>query len=420
MSKQSNESPWSTLPPMQLRGLNTPYVESLDHYLARLSQACASSPPKLLRRLALDCERSPPTWSSTLKSRQLVVELERLTSASHLCCGTFLTFEHAFDIPGTTRSLARRWCPVCYLNWDADRWEPLVWRISYLTRCPEHQTPIISRCRECGAPQGAHTAYPSRRRCKTCRTPLGFSVAPLKPTRIEEWIDGIVLELVGMCGDTEVPTVPRHNMTVLSDTVKTTRHRQARSWSMGMLRQHVLTNHYSWRSLKSVINLCALQSVRPRTLLLSPEEACSPVLFPEFESDDRLPISLFRRVKVDKVFEVIRRLTATPGSPLLPPELVLTFLKVDVVPPNRRSAIDEYRNVLKKQRPWPASVLARRVMVSALHLLDTRDRSTVPIAIGTAAEHISKLHGASVELARRALRAAIFLVTTRDRIYRLR
>lgn len=407
---------WTLFPPMTLRGIDTPLVEALDYYFVRLSVTCASTPLSLQKRIASYDGNAPIARCSMLHSRPFVDALQRFTSASDLRCGTFLTFQDAFSIRGWA-SQHRRWCPVCYHQWNDDCWEPLVWRMPFLARCPEHQVPMASQCHCCGAFQCPYSPYKLRRRCRACKNPLGFLKRWPSPSPMESWIDSILLELTGMCGDPVLSAIPRQNLEALKTSVLENPHLANRAHDVHHLRRRLAAGTYAWRNLKTIVNLCAMQSVRPRLLLLNPEQACSPVLFPEFKQDDGLPISVLKPAKGSQTLKVLESLLEQHDAPLLPLQLTLNFLDTAPSTPKLRAIVKRYA-AIENELAWPRSKLARKTIRSALHVADIR-----PIECGTqsfrkVARFIAQLHGASHSLARQALAGAIQLVASRDEVRR--
>lgn len=153
-------------------GLGTPLVESLTGFLSRLCFARAlpvtSALHFLARPLAPDgFVRPRPELSRFLAqtvacydglshpARTFVSVLERLTGLTDLALHTCLPWAGLLSrqSAGAVRYAGKRWCARCLAEWHRDRrepWEPLLWRLAPVVRCPIHRTPLSDRCPSCG------------------------------------------------------------------------------------------------------------------------------------------------------------------------------------------------------------------------------------------------------------------------------
>src|SRR5690242_7737612 len=116
---------WTALPPLVLSGVGTPLVESLPSYVARLLTTTGGTAVHLADGLGLQSTTRLRRIGSFLKVKDPFLaernldELERLTGASNLRCGTFWALGSiltAFN-QDTERRSRRRWCPACYDEW---------------------------------------------------------------------------------------------------------------------------------------------------------------------------------------------------------------------------------------------------------------------------------------------------------------
>ncbi|EQD36088.1 Zinc finger protein, partial [mine drainage metagenome] len=130
---------WSVLPPLALRHVATTRVESLDHYVLRLSDVVGLSPATLL-----DSGLQTGDAASSMKETQWpglsqrlarrIQAIETLTGQTNLRCGTLWAVSRATNLHGVSQlNLPRRWCPVCYAEQSAaSAAEPLVWSMRVL------------------------------------------------------------------------------------------------------------------------------------------------------------------------------------------------------------------------------------------------------------------------------------------------
>lgn len=220
-SAPSQTRMWTALPPLQLRGTGTAQVESLDHYLVRLADLVGITHDGMLEicNAAAGHAVFPPHGTSSpflcneteLEAR--IAAIERLTGQNDLlrhgtpwACSAVMGV-HAFS----SAARARRWCPVCYLQWDPDRSaEPLAWSIEVKKVCSLHSCELVDRCQSCGKAQPPRTRYPARRACRFCRTPLGWHAEPVSAhlTPLDRWVESQVDQVIELCSDPAQEKLP--------------------------------------------------------------------------------------------------------------------------------------------------------------------------------------------------------------------
>jgi hypothetical protein len=135
-------------------GVGTWEAESLSSYVARLAQAHAvelhtlmqsevyprMEPRRSLRRWALDgngCMAQKAVWA-----------LEDLTGRRDLRYLTFVPWAQVINATPMLRH-EKAWCSRCYAEWrhrGETVYEPLLWTIQMVERCPRHGTPLVSEC----------------------------------------------------------------------------------------------------------------------------------------------------------------------------------------------------------------------------------------------------------------------------------
>lgn len=153
-------------------GLNTPLVESLTGYIARLAEAHCVLPGVLMEReLALFIKEFPKNISlnnhsgrtgvfghtATLNgvgvmAADWVRALEALTLRNELRFLTMLTWAEVFPAKGLLR---KNWayCPACFQEWYYKGqiiYEPLLWALKEVDICPYHHQPLFFQCLHCG------------------------------------------------------------------------------------------------------------------------------------------------------------------------------------------------------------------------------------------------------------------------------
>ena len=106
-------------------------------------------------------------------SRAAVEALESLTGLEGLAVHTLLPWEPvlAERNPGALRRGSKRWCSRCFEGWHRrglEPWEPLLWRLGPVVRCPLHRTLLSELCPSCGQPQALVTKRVPMGRCARC------------------------------------------------------------------------------------------------------------------------------------------------------------------------------------------------------------------------------------------------------------
>ena len=157
-------------------GVGTPLVESLTSFLGRLSTAQYMMPSavcnELVRPLVPEDMKGKVFWREGLNGQNgvtwdghseitevLVDALTKLTALPDLSLHTLLPWRQLLldQKSGALRWGQRRWCASCLAGWRAkgvEPWEPLLWRVAVVRRCPVHCTPFSEVCPRCQVRQG--------------------------------------------------------------------------------------------------------------------------------------------------------------------------------------------------------------------------------------------------------------------------
>ena len=204
---------WDSIPPvlpprsrlytLKPVGIGTPFVESLSGYIARLADAHAVSVGDLVGR-----ELSPSASEPLIRfgpvmrlkranshgfhaqahaingfgecSQKWIDALETATLQTGLRFLTLSPFDGVFSHQGVFRA-KRAWCPSCYEEWQANGaviYDPLLWRMHLVTRCPRHLTPIAEECRHCRRGSQPLAVYSRPGYCSHCQQWLGEALTP--------------------------------------------------------------------------------------------------------------------------------------------------------------------------------------------------------------------------------------------------
>lgn len=162
--------PRSRLYPLEPIGIETPYVESLTSYIARLAEEHCVSPDSLIvqeilhwqgletmdlntyHRLNNFLNRDASIINGTGQiARQWVDTLQALTLSNNLRFLTMLTFSEVISSNRLLRRI-KAWCPRCYEDWKQANhviYEPLLWALNGINVCPRHQQLLVTLCSNC-------------------------------------------------------------------------------------------------------------------------------------------------------------------------------------------------------------------------------------------------------------------------------
>lgn len=194
--------PRSLLYALEPVGVGTPMVESLSGYVGRLATAHAVSVGDLVGRVLSPLAETPlvsvgpfmqqhrasshgfHALASALNNsgdmtQQWIAALEQTTRQTTLRFLTLLPFAGVLSRQQVLRK-QRAWCARCLDDWHAHGttvYEPLVWAIGLVTRCPRHHSPLIEQCPHCGRQSKPLTVYARPGYCARCRAWLGSSRA---------------------------------------------------------------------------------------------------------------------------------------------------------------------------------------------------------------------------------------------------
>ncbi len=224
-----------------------------------------------------------------------VEELEHLTGVPTLRCGTLWAMSDVLSINSNLYGAKRRqWCPRCYEEWDDDSYEPLVWSIDIVCSCPAHGCDLEHACPHCGAVQ--HETYRLHRRlcCRSCGRRLGQGAKRRRRPSFMRWMNSQCLELVEFCA------TPKDAPLRWSDYLDFVAGVCLSASSHGGLGPHMrgflqgtdqrVRRQSQKPTVRTLLNLCALQSISMSELLSAPRESSSPLLFNQWAGLNYLPL----------------------------------------------------------------------------------------------------------------------------------
>ena len=190
-------------------GVGTPLVESLTGFVCRLAVARHLSAWSIFKRLVcplvprelLEREDGASYWEQGFFGgtgvtwdgngehvKALVDALAELSCLDHLSSHTLLPLKELLPAEKggvTYRIHGKRWCARCVAGWrrkEMPLWEPLLWRISFVKRCPIHGNLLSGFCGTCKKPQGVVCDRVPFGYCRECGSHLEIG-DPLVATR---------------------------------------------------------------------------------------------------------------------------------------------------------------------------------------------------------------------------------------------
>jgi hypothetical protein len=219
-------------------GIGTPMVESLTSYISRLANAHSV----LLRTLVTDeilphlnrthlyqegqtvydhlttfWKRSAMLNGTCSTAGNWVHTIEKLTQRNDLRFLTMLTFANVLSWRGLVRP-TQAWCPLCYEEWRKTGqvvYQPLIWQLSVIDKCPQHQIPLHLHCpyKDCGRPLSPLAPRFQPGYCTHCERWLGHPAVleDSEPTNRNKrewqiWVQQAVGEMLAVVPGT--PSIP--------------------------------------------------------------------------------------------------------------------------------------------------------------------------------------------------------------------
>lgn len=318
------------LPPLQLRGIGSTGVESLEHYLVRLADTCGVSPKSLAFCVAERASCSEVlkvslrlVIGSSVRTSAFVDALEGLTGIPNLGCGTLSALRNVLEAGvSDCQTQWRRWCPVCYFRWNGDdSFEPLLWTIHHQNICDVHDVLMEDFCSVCKAQQHYFVPLESRRICFKCKYPLARNLAPIALSTEDKWVAGCVRGIVAVCGTSLLEPIPANNVRLLANGIADQiRSRSERApfldRALLLLKKAAIRGKLTMRT---AINLCALQGVDAECLFQRPAEALGFRLFDFWRDFASLPMAPKQRLSRPYLaLECVRQLCRRRGGALVP------------------------------------------------------------------------------------------------------
>ena len=349
--------PRSRLYHLEPIGLGTPAVESLTGYLARLAEAHCVSPRQLLLQEVVPLLGRPRLakpvngglsafWAKDARAlngmrtlaRDGVRALESLTLRHDLRFLTLLPWAEGLTPAGVLRA-RRAWCPDCYTTWQTAQqpiYEPLLWALSVVEICPQHQRRLCWQCPHPLCRQPLAFLGPRARPgyCSKCQGWLGLgpetesgerAVLPADEQAWQTWLVNAIGEMLARGPSLSVPPRPPNLARVMRPYLQPARSGRAKRLAQA-LRASASTVS-AWRAggrrpqLDYLLRLCYHFDLSPVRLLTDDTLAINLTetqtrLLPEHLSNPKRQRRPFERQRIRQALETALASDEQPPPPM--------------------------------------------------------------------------------------------------------
>lgn len=295
---------WTVLPPLELRGLGTPLVESLQHYCLRLAWMTGLSLGAITRLassssggIARDGKYRNSLCGPGTRFVAITHALERMTGNNDLRHGTLWVLKDVIGGGLGSHTDFRRWCPTCYAAWGgsiAEIAEPLAWQIGLLGTCLVHGCAIEDKCRLCGSQQNAATPLGRRAFCMKCSGSLAWESQVTQTSDFFRWVDCQLESLIKLCGTPGQQPIPEDSPLLFCEMLA--RQADAHGRAPVAFRRFIYATDRNARkfsrkpSIRALVNLCAMQGISVCDALLRPTEAAAKPLLDLWTGFHAIPV----------------------------------------------------------------------------------------------------------------------------------
>lgn len=282
---------------------------------------------------------------------------------------------------------------------------------SSLATAAQVETLAIFNKRSVRRLESQRVASKRRQICTGCKASLGFEARPLQLGNVERWVLNVVLDLIGICADPDQAVIPPLDLDEIRKRIPTKNH------SLPTSREFQRICAYSREgrvSIETLLNICAIQHVDARTLLLSPLEASAPPLLAD--STEFIYLETRRRAAhmlgQERAATVVNDLLQRRSRPLLPLPTVLRVLGVRAGPQLSpfKELFATYQRRFAEQSHFADSVRIHTVVRTAVHLVSTRMNNGESVRPRDLAAAICATHGNARRISNIAVRAAARLL----------
>lgn len=373
---------WTLLPRLDLRGVGTCMVESIEHYIGRLCWLAGVGRPTLLKMVDWDEVRVEREHRRTGYSSQCapdyLPELIVLTGQEQLPYGCLWKLREVLSLRSFGRPRrTRRWCPTCFLEWDEARSaEPTIFQIDICRVCPVHGCALIVACQACGSGQQFGRRFDTRMNCHQCDEPLGFRAEFYKLPELDAWAQREIEAVVTYCSTPGEPSVDPGAFHQYVDALERNATEDgATSPLLSQIRAargRVQSN--TRPSLRLLLNFAALQGVSVMDILHRPLEAATRPLLDRWAEQSLLPLDMgsfrYRGTEAMKLCQKLLRLSKVVFIPPLKFMMRDLGVSAESLREHRLHIYREYRSRYEKQGGSSERYANEQVFKAAVKMLD--------------------------------------------------
>ena len=412
---------WTILPPIKLKGVGTSLVESVPSYVSRMLWTTGITLGHLVERVARHAIPGAGSASTFLSAEALsavaisrIEQLEMLSGEANLRCGSLWALSEIVSYNTSAYGeYKRRWCPQCYGEWNNDSYEPLIWRIDFLGVCPRHQCRMECVCPECGEFQRDNYRQELRRICCVCGAALSAgAIWPRRPS-FAQWVDQQIMQLMEYCATPRAAPAPLSIYTELAIGLRINAKRSGRRDAVMRLILRNIEKHARRNSrrptLRSLLNVCALQGVTAQELLCAPRQVSGPMLFDQWPGMTYLPLP--SAVHAQRIYAASRYLGdfIALDPPFFPPLNVLLrgfHIQLRALRDVAAEVLDIYDERYLDQGKTPRRALLRSAFLCARRVLDRSSGSPTAMDLEMLAKRVARQAGVCLEDAAMLLKGA--------------
>jgi hypothetical protein len=380
---------WSALPPLPLIGEGTALVESSEHYVARLAWTVGVSirvlcPPTFSRSGNLHGGQFSGASGFCGPGRQFkrrIEHIERLTGSDRLRCGSFWVLDEILAVTGVGRNTKQqRWCPQCFLEWDENAsCEPLIWMVDLQQTCMIHACDLESACRSCGSTQPAGRDYRRRRHCCRCEASLSGKGVSAARSGHHLWMEQRLSELIELCATPGQQQIAFESYDAfVRGLVEISSQQQHLPATLRAAVARMRSNAIRGRvTLRTLVNLCALQGITIPQMLLDPRSAASRPLIDLWANYQALEFPNGRHASKLLAYQrcTNEMLRMCRGGYLPPMSFVLRQMKLnrDMAREMCVDSYEEYERLYQGQGAYSSRVHKDRAFAHALRMIEAEN-----------------------------------------------
>ena len=285
---------------LPLAGAGTHNVENFRCYLSRLADIHGISVWQLVRHMhgwwartyhyytfpkyLLSTALFGPCAHGNDVARLLTI-VETATGTTALRAATIQPLRDVLPPNATLIFKSKRaWCPACFIEQLQSVgfiYEPLLWALRNIDRCPEHQLELIDRCPNCGQAQTLYPATTNLAHCAQCGASLIPDPKQWKKARQPALGEGDLVELISLWAKEPTLTFSRNAYPRFIRLFESNWLNSRNKWiDLARARLICHSSHYGQPQLRTLLHIATIAGVSVSLLLEDPATASSIAMLP--------------------------------------------------------------------------------------------------------------------------------------------